>query len=47
MLKRELLMRQNTWQKSALYISGPAPKTQGCFLNGTSNTTEEGTLKVR
>lgn len=42
MLQGELLVRQNAWQKSALCISGPAPKTQGCFLSVTTNTTEEG-----
>lgn len=37
MLKRELLVRQNTWQKSALCISGPVPKSHGSFLNVTTN----------
>lgn len=41
-MKRELLVRQKTWQKSALYISGPTPKPRDVLLNVTTNTTEEG-----
>ena len=48
MVKRELLVRQNTWQESALCTSGYAPKSTFFFFNVTTNTEDgKGVTKGR